>query len=199
MKNKATIKKLPLKRIFLIFVAVFITATLIFTALPAGQSFWKEAGEKSGLQVYPSYLDDYPLNIFFLDVGKADAIVLECEGEYALLDAGTSDKADEILTCLRRLGVERLTYVFASHPDKDHIGSMAEIISRYPVDTFIEPQVPPDLVPDTDEYHAMIRALKEDNIPVQSIVAGETYVLGGAAIYVRSPGPGREYSAVNDC
>lgn len=198
MKDK-TAGKFPLKRILLILAAVLLAAFLVFSALPAGESFWTAVTENAGLRPYPSYIDDYPLNIYFLDVGKADAILMECEGEYALLDAGTSDKADEIITWLRRLKVEKLTYVFASHPDKDHIGSMADIITRYAVDSFIEPRIPEDLRPDTDEYNAMIDALEAKAVPVRSITAGETYTLGGASIDVLSPGPDTEYSDVNDC
>lgn len=198
MKNKTGTGKNPLRRFFLISAAVLITAVLIFSALPVGQSFWAWAGERSGLQAYPSYIKEYPLNIYFMDVGKADAILIECEGDYALLDAGTSDKADEIDVWLRRMNVDRLSYVFASHPDKDHIGSMAEILSRYPLDTFIQPQIPPDLVPDTEEYHAMIRQLEEANVPVQNISAGESYFLGGAVIDVLSPEADRKYADVND-
>jgi len=179
--------------------AILIAVFLVFTALPAGQSFWAQVSEYSGLRAYPSYTQDFPLNIYFLDVGKADAIIIECEGEYMLLDAGTGDKADEIITALRRLNVKKLTYVFASHPDKDHIGSMAEVISRYSVGMFIEPQIPADLLPDTDEYHAMIRALEEADIPVRSTRAGESYTLGSAWIDVLSPGADKEYNDTNDC
>lgn len=183
----------------MILLAVLTTAALVFSALPAGQRFWAWAGEHSGLQAYPSYVRDYPLNIYFMDVGKADAILIECEGEYALLDAGTSDKADEIDVWLRRLNVEKLSYVFASHPDKDHIGSMAEILSRYPVDAFVQPEIPAELVPDTEEYRAMIWELEKASVQVQSISAGESYSLGGAVIDVLSPGVDREYTDVNDC
>lgn len=121
---------------------ILIGLFVLFSALPVGQEFWRGLVLKDNISGIPLQTEENPLNIFFLDVGKADCILIECEGEYALIDAGTVDRASDIKAMLNKLDIKELTYIFATHPDKDHIGSMYEIINDYDVGLFIEPIIP---------------------------------------------------------
>ncbi len=103
-----------------------------------------------------------PLRVAFLDVGQGDAILIETPTHKRLLLDGGPDKA--VMTELGRLlpfGAHRIDVVMESHPDKDHIGGLPEVLERYEVGAFIEPGVESENSID-DVLHARAR---EDGIP----------------------------------
>ena len=82
--------------------------------------------------------------VSFLDVGQGDSILIESGNVQMLIDGG----ADQ--SVLRELGKKmpfwdrRIDAVVATHPDKDHIGGLVDVIKRYKVGTFIESGVESD-------------------------------------------------------
>jgi competence protein ComEC len=73
--------------------------------------------------------------IFVLDVGQGDAILLRHAGRTVLVDAGPGTDgriADRvIIPRLRRLGAD-LDWILVTHPDQDHIGGLPAVLRRYP-------------------------------------------------------------------
>lgn len=74
------------------------------------------------------------LTVAFLDVGQGDAIFIETpEGVQVLVDGGPTNAV------LRELGKQMpildrsLDLVIATHPDKDHIGGLVDVLDRYEV------------------------------------------------------------------
>jgi competence protein ComEC len=68
-----------------------------------------------------------PLVIHFLDVGQGDAVLIRSpSGQNVLYDGG--DRGVDVLGMVRRLGVERLDLVIASHNHADHIGGLPPVI-----------------------------------------------------------------------
>ena len=75
------------------------------------------------------------VQITFLDVGQADAIVIRTpEGQTALIDAGRSDPSE----LLRQMGIEEIDLVIATHPHADHIGGMADLLNAMPVRFYMD-------------------------------------------------------------
>lgn len=72
------------------------------------------------------------LNITFLDVGQADATLLETENHTILVDAGHWQK-DDVSAYLRERGVESIDLLIGTHPHADHIGQMDSIIQQFSV------------------------------------------------------------------
>ncbi len=73
------------------------------------------------------------MKISMLDVGQGDSIVLQTsEGFNALFDGGSTSKKNtgryRIYSYLKYAGVRSLDYVFISHPDKDHVSGIYELI-----------------------------------------------------------------------
>ncbi len=124
-----------------------------------------------------------PLTVIFGDVGKADFILLSCNGEYAVIDAGYKKSYDYVEKTLLKQGVEKLKYVIATHPDKDHIGGMAKLIKNFGVEQlYISPRSN-----DSDEYEKMIKRANEKNVPVVTAKVGDVLEVGGATLTTYSP------------
>lgn len=74
-------------------------------------------------------------NIYYFNVGKADAALVECDGKYMMIDCG-SDVMDagfnyyKIDNYLQELGVTKFEYIICTHPDKDHYEGFSEILSN---------------------------------------------------------------------
>lgn len=65
------------------------------------------------------------LNITFLDVGQADAAVIQCDGEAMMIDGGDIFSSDLIYSFLRDHNISHLKYIICSHPQGDHAGGLA--------------------------------------------------------------------------
>lgn len=70
-------------------------------------------------------LEAYDFVIQFIDVGQADAALIECEGHYMLIDGGNKADSDIIYTVLERNQITHLDAVVGTHAHEDHIGGLA--------------------------------------------------------------------------
>ena len=172
---------------------VALAALLVFSAMPVGRAFWGRLYTLSGFR---GPVEAAPLEIHFIDVGKADAILLRCQGQAALLDAGTYASGDRVVDYLRRMGVERLEYAIASHPDSDHTGGMAQVLEEIPVEALVVYPWP-DEMRQTLEYRALEEASFSCGVPVKTVGPGDSLPLGETSLEVL--GPLEEYEETNDC
>lgn len=158
----------------------------LFSMSRPGQDFWRAAFHLSDFDS----VSDAPFSIHVLDVGKADAILIQCEGHTALLDAGTSLSGKVIVDYLARGHVEALDFVIASHPDKDHIGGMAQVLTETEVKTFVRGSA------FLEEYSGLETVLHQKCIEQKTVAQGDTLALGGATLQIL--GPAEEYSDTNN-
>lgn len=183
-------RKRPLWMERLAFVLLFIL--LVFSATSPGRAFWDRLYTLSGFRGPETQA---PLEIHFIDVGKADAILIQCEGAFALLDAGTSASGDRVVDYLHRMGVNRLEYAIASHPDSDHTGGMAQVLEEIPVSRLVLYPWPGEMR-QSSQYRALEEAAVSASVPVLEAAVGESLPLGGTAFQVL--GPLKKYEETND-
>lgn len=134
------------------------------------------------------------LEVHFIDVGQGDAILLRCDGEAALVDAGTPDCRESLLEYLQGQRLEEPKYVFASHPHADHIGSMAAVIDAFGCQTFIMP----DMVSYTRAFENMLDSVERCGAETQLGKAGDTFELGQAQLELLWPAQGYEAEDANN-
>ena len=96
---------------------------------------------------------DSVLQITFLDVGQADAVLIQTpDGRTALIDAGRGD----IVPLLRQFSVSEIDLLVATHPHADHIGGMASVIATFPVRFYMDNGEPHT----TQTYRRLLAALE---------------------------------------
>ncbi len=76
---------------------------------------------------------EHDVGILFVNVGKADSIILSIDGSFYMIDTGTSESVPYTLAALDSLGVDSLEGVFLTHPDRDHIGGYTYIRDAYEI------------------------------------------------------------------
>lgn len=68
-------------------------------------------------------------SIHFIDVGQGDAALIECDGEYMLIDGGDTSAGDKVYDVLKNEGVDHLNILVASHLHADHIGGLVKALT----------------------------------------------------------------------
>ncbi len=125
------------------------------------------------------------LRITFLDVGQGDAALLQVREGAVLVDQGPPEA--RVARQLRGLGVRALAAVVLTHPQRDHIGGAADVLSKLAVGSVLDPELP---VESRDEEAARTAARRR-GVRVVTARAGRVYQLGGLTLRILWPaGPG---------
>lgn len=129
------------------------------------------------------------IEIYFLDVGNGDAILLRTpQGKAMLIDAGPAfgfwDASWRILPALESLGVERLDAMVLTHAEADHIGGAAAIIREFPVQRIYTNGLPAA----TLVYKRLASEVAIRGLEVTSLKAGDLLdALAPIPVWVLSP------------
>ena len=178
-RNRVTLISVVLAVVVLCLL-ITVNGSLQFPFLPT----WDSLYSAIGLQTTPPAEGE--LVISMLDVGNADCILLQCNGQAALIDAGENNDEDVILTALQGAGVTKLDYVIATHADADHIGGMDMVIHNMPIGTFLMSFMPEGHTPTTRTYERMLEAMLDCNITPTEAEHGAVYTVGEATITILS-------------
>ena len=68
------------------------------------------------------------LRVTMLDVGQADAILVQTAGKRVLIDAG--EKSTQVRSLLQAKGISNIDLIVATHPHSDHIGGMKSVVDE---------------------------------------------------------------------
>lgn len=109
------------------------------------------------------------MKVHYIDVGQGDSILIQVNNKNLLIDSGPKSGKAQLLKYLNSLNVKKLDYVIATHPHEDHIGNMADVINNYDVSKFYAPKV----LQTTKTFEKMIEALKNKDLKINTIKAGD--------------------------
>lgn len=90
---------------------------------------------------------DEKLRLVFCDVGQGDGAIVVLGSFQAIIDTGAYE--DKMVGCISRslpFWDREIEIVFISHADKDHVGALKGIISRYKVGKVIDSPKSGDLI-----------------------------------------------------
>ena len=196
MERQAKRTQINRKRWLIFLLVIAILACGIIALLPFRQTIWNHIYHFLGLTDYTSVADDYPLSVHYLDVGKADSILIEQEGHWILIDGGDKEERNRVLEYLRRRQVTSLDMVVVTHPDRDHIGAMEDIVREYSIEQFLMPKIQENLIVDSTRYQKMMEEIEKKNMPITYPKSGDTFEIGGMILEVL--GPISSYEDVNN-
>ena len=119
-------------------------------------------------------------SVKFIDVGQADAALIECDGHYMLIDGGNKDDSSLMYSLLERQNISHLDIVVGSHAHEDHIGGLSGALNFATTDLVLCPVTEHDSVAFRDFKKYAIE--NGNGIVVPEV--GDTYNLGSATITI---------------
>lgn len=161
-------KKKTVKRILiLLFIAIaYVYSTYQNTDKTVNDNTIKQRKTESTLKESSNNLD-----VYFLDVGQADSILLSNNGHYMLIDAGNNEDGPKLVNYFKSLGITKFDYVIATHAHEDHIGGMDDIIKNFDIGTFYMP----DLITTTKTFEDVLDALSEKQIAFETLTIDQEF------------------------
>ncbi len=126
------------------------------------------------------------VQVWFLDVGQGDAIlILSKNGESVLIDGGSPGKGHQVLMpALDALGVNQLDLVIATHGHADHAGGLLELIKAGRVSAMTVSKVEARdassglSAAGSDLTSDLLAAARQAGIRVSEVSGNDTIVLG---------------------
>ena len=129
---------------------------------------------------YSKTMTDGNLEVYFLDVGQADAILIRNNNESMLIDAGNNEDGELISNYISSIGINNFKYVVGTHPHEDHIGGLDNIINNFNVETIFLP----DAITTTKTFTEVLDAIENNDMMYNVPVIGDKFNLGTANLEV---------------
>lgn len=131
---------------------------------------------------------DSTFTLHFIDVGQADATLIECDGHYMLIDGGNRRDSNRIYAVLKKANVKKLDIVIATHPHEDHIGGLLGAFNYTTAKQTLSPVTEYDS--DTFKKFSELAKSKGGGLKVPSV--GSKYALGSATIEIFAVNSGKD-------
>lgn len=151
----------------------------------SGASCVQAAGQKEKAAVSE-------MTVHYLDVGQGDCVLVSCDGESMLIDAGDNNQGTKIQNYLKKQGVTKLKYAVGTHPDADHIGGLDVILYKFDCGTVMMP----DVSKNTATYRDVVDTMKQKGYRNTVPEPGDSFKLGDAVCTVL--GPEESYEDANN-
>ena len=134
------------------------------------------------------------LVVYFLDVGQADAAILQCGDEVMMIDGGESSDSSLIYSYLTKtLGITHIDYMIATHPHADHIGGLSGALNACSVGVVYSPVRSYD----SKQFSSLVKYTQKQGRDLTVPEVGDIFFFGDAQVQFLSPAT--EYSNINDC
>ena len=144
------------------------------------------------LREEPSAVSGKGLTVRYIDVGQADCALLECDGEYLLIDGGNRDDSQLLVSFLEQQGVKELAAVVCSHAHEDHVGGLPAVLAVYPTKAVYAPTK----TYSSNIFDKFVYYTDQQGLDITIPSPGDQFALGQAVVTVL--GPVKSYAETND-
>ena len=143
----------------LIILLIVIIGTYIYK-----ENYYKPSNNKNNINIQnkektKEISSEINFKISYIDVGEAESILIQSDGENALIDAGNTIDGNKLVKYFKSLGITNFKYLFGTHAHEDHIGGLANIIYNFNIDEIYMPKTRSKY----KSYNNVLKALNKKN------------------------------------
>ena len=131
--------------------------------------------------------------ITMLDVGQGLSLLIRADDKYMLYDGGGPLSSSYVVSYLKKHGVTKISAMFVSHYDEDHIAGLIGVLNTIPVSNVVCPYYEGD----TRIYNSFKEKLIASSANVVNPTGGDKFSLGNCVIEVLNPRDNKEYEDNN--
>lgn len=121
--------------------------------------------------------------VHFIDVGQADCILIESDGQTVLIDAGNNADGDDVISYIKNEGIKTIDYLIGTHPDEDHIGGLDVVIENFQIGTIYMPKFQAT----TKTFEDVLLAAKKKGLKISAPNVLETFTAGECKFQILAP------------
>jgi competence protein ComEC len=127
---------------------------------------------------------DNSLEVIFFDVGQGDAVFIETPYKHQILiDGGPDSKILEKLTKEMPFWDRTIDLIILTHPEKDHLAGLLEVLERYKVEQILWTGV----IRDTAEYNKWQELIKKEKAKITIAQAPQRIKAGRVSLNILYP------------
>ena len=132
------------------------------------------------------------MTVHFIDVGQADCALLECDGEYIIIDGGNVADSSLVVSYLENQGVTKLEAVIATHAHEDHVGGLPGVLAVFETEAVYAPT----RTYASNCFDDFVYYTDQQGLEITIPKPGDVIEFGGATATVL--GPVQSYAETND-
>ena len=146
-------------------ILIILCWTLTIVSVPCSAAGAGNADQKDG-----------KLEVYFIDVGQADAALVLCDGQSMLIDGGNAADSSKMYSVMKKHGISQLDYVIGTHAHEDHIGGLAGALNYSSVKFAYCPVTSYD----SKAFQNFRTAVEKYGVSITVPKDGDTFSLGSA-------------------
>ncbi len=164
-----------------IIVSLLLSIVCVLTACTAEPTTQQLTIEPTPvISVEPTEQPISELTVHFIDVGQADAAVLQCGDDTMIIDGGNVADSSLIVAYLKKLNVPHIDYMVCTHAHEDHVGGLSAPLSVMPVGAVYAPVTESD----SKAYQTFKQKVADTNTEIMHPVNDERFSLGSARVEI---------------
>ena len=120
------------------------------------------------------------LDVYMLDIGQGDAILLKVGDEYSMIDTGDIEHRENIVAQLKSMGVTKLKNIIITHPHADHMGGFYAIAKAMPIEHVYDDGISVD----NNMYKTYEKWIDKNKIQRSTLRSGDVVDFGHGAVFL---------------